>query len=62
LAQRYKLVGLNQSLSGKTDGSAVMADEPLACWTQPGRLFALTAVDGCLPTDGEIKFAAAAFL
>jgi len=62
LAQRYKLVGLNQSLSGKTDGSAVMADGPLACWTQPGRLFALTAVDGCLPTDGEIKFAAAAFL
>jgi len=55
-------VGLNQSLSGKTDGSAVMADGPLACWTQPGRLFALTAVDGCLPTDGEIKFAAAAFL
>jgi len=39
-----------------------MADGPLACRAQPGRLFALTAVDGCLPADEEIEFAAAAFL
>ena len=38
-----------KSRSGRRASSPVRADGPPACPQQPGRLFAVTAGDGCLP-------------